>query len=227
VLAPLPAELPGSREEAVVVAAAYGPTGPVLGRAATEGALRSALAGSAVVHVATHGVYDGRSPMFSGIRLVAPQTPARGPARGEDDGRLETHEVLALRIASQLVFLSGCETALGPSWSSSFEGNEDYATLAQAFLFSGARNVVATLWRIEDRSAATFSELFYRALPTASPSVALAATQRQFIRSGRFRHPYYWAAYVVSGSGSNPRTSARSTSGTLGSVAGAPSKGSH
>jgi CHAT domain-containing protein len=204
----------------MVVAAAYGPTGPVLGRAATEGTLRSALAGSAVVHVATHGVYDGRSPMFSGIRLVAPQTSARG----EDDGRLETHEVLTLRIASQLVFLSGCETALGPSWSSSFERNEDYATLAQAFLFSGARNVVATLWRVEDRSAATFSEQFYRALPTASPSVALAATQRQFIRSGRYRHPYYWAAYVVSGSGSNPRTSARSVSGTPGAVVGTPSR---
>jgi CHAT domain-containing protein len=160
ILAPLPTELPGSREEASIVAASFGATRPIVGSGATEGALRAALGRSAVVHVASHGVFDARSPMFSGIRLVA----AGDASQGEDDGRLEAHEVLALTVRSRLVFLSGCETALGPSWSSSFERTEDYVTLAQAFLFAGAQNVVATLWR----------------------------------------SPYYWAAYVVSGSGCDP-----------------------
>src|SRR5205085_8142125 len=67
ILAPLPNELPGSREEAAIVAASYHGTQPVVGSGATEGALRSALGRSAVVHVASHGVFDARSPMFSGI----------------------------------------------------------------------------------------------------------------------------------------------------------------
>ena len=135
--------------------------------------------------------------MFSAIRLVAP----RADARADDDGRLETHEVLALTVRSRLVFLSGCETALGPAWSTSFERREDYVTLAQAFLFAGAQNVVATLWRIEDHSAAELADVFYRSLPRMSPVEALAEAQRSLIRSGRYRRPYYWAAYVVSGSG--------------------------
>jgi hypothetical protein len=40
-----------------------------------------------------------------------------------------------------------------------------------------------------------------RLLPEPSPVEALAAAQRSLIRSGRYRRPYYWAAYVVSGSG--------------------------
>ena len=140
---------------------------------------------SAVVHVASHGVFDARSPMFSGIELVA----LHDGGRGEDDGRLEAHEVLALTVRSRLVFLSGCETALGPSWSSSFERTEDYVTLARAFLFAGAQNVVATLWRIEDRSAAVLAGNFYRALPGASPAEALAQAQRALIRSDRYRRP--------------------------------------
>jgi CHAT domain-containing protein len=74
-------------------------------------------------------------------------------------------------------------------------------TLAQAFLFAGAQNVVATLWRIDDRSAAELAGRFSRALLGASPAEALAAAQRELIGGGTYRRPYYWAAYVVSGSG--------------------------
>jgi CHAT domain-containing protein len=60
---------------------------------------------------------------------------------------------------------------------------------------------VATLWRIEDRSAAVLAGSFYQALRASSPVEALATAQRSLIRSERYRKPYYWAAYVVSGSG--------------------------
>lgn len=197
VLAPLPRELPASRREAMVVAAEYGAVDPLVGGAATEGALRAALSRAAIVHVASHGVYEPSSPMFSGVRLAS----VARPPRADDDGRLETHEVLGLGVRSQLVYLSGCETALGRSWGTSFERVEDYVTLAQAFQHAGAQNVVATLWRIEDGSAAVFAARFYRALGGASPAEALADAQRSFVREAKYRRPYYWAAYVVSGSG--------------------------
>ena len=198
VLAPLPAELPASREEAaaVVRASSLG-TRSWVGDAATERVLREALARTGVVHVASHGWYDARSPMFSGIRLAS----ATGPIDPADDGRLETHEVLSLSVRSPLIFLSGCETALGPAWGTSFERGDDYVTLAQAFLFAGAQNVVATLWRIDDRSAAELAGRFSRALAGSSPAEALATAQRELIHGGTYRQPYYWAAYLVSGSG--------------------------
>lgn len=197
VLAPLPSELPASREEAAAVVRASSGARSWVGDAATERVLREALARTGVVHVASHGLYDAQSPMFSGIRLAS----AIDRGDPDDDGRLETHEVLSLSVRSPLIFLSGCETALGPAWGTSFERSDDYVTLAQAFLFAGAQNVVATLWRIDDRSAAEFAGRFSRALASAPPGEALAAAQRQLIHGGTYRRPYYWAAYVVSGSG--------------------------
>jgi CHAT domain-containing protein/tetratricopeptide (TPR) repeat protein len=198
VLAPVPGELPGTRAEAIAVARATTAPAPLVGSSATEAALRRALGRSGVVHVATHGVMNARSPMFSRLEL------APGTGEGSDDGRLEIHELLGMRIRSPLVFLSGCETALGTSWSTSFARGDDYATLAQAFLYTGAGSVVATLWRIDDEGAAAFAAAFYDALRTRPPVDALASAQRALLsdpRYVRFSSPRYWAAYVLAGRG--------------------------
>jgi CHAT domain-containing protein len=198
VLAPLPRELPFTRDEAVAVAGLLAHSRIVVGAAATEPLLRDALRNSAIVHVASHGALNVESPMFSSLKLAPSQSTLQ---RADDNGRLETYEVLSLDIRSRLVFLSGCETALGPAWSTSYRHGDDYATLAQAFLFSGARNVVATLWPINDRGAAEFARAFYEALASSKPSDALASAQRAFISNPSYAWPYYWAAYTLSGSG--------------------------
>ena len=194
--APFPDALPASRRELrafqTMVSRAKGETGGD----ATEPRVRSALAASGVVHLATHGRMNARNPMFSRIEL------ARGAASSAtDDGRLEVHEILGLRVGAHLVFLSGCETGVGPAWSTEFDRGEDYASLAQAFLFAGARSVVATLWPIADEGAAEFATRFYSHLARRSPPEALAAAQREMLAGGRHSAPYYWAAYQVSGDG--------------------------
>ena len=139
---------------------------------------------------------NARSPMFSRLEL------APGSGEGADDGRLEIHELLGMRIRSPLVFLSGCETALGTSWSTSYARGDDYATLAQAFLYTGAGSVVATLWRIDDEGAAVFAAAFYDAMRTRAPIDALAEAQRALLRDPRyvrFSSPRYWAPYVLAG----------------------------
>jgi CHAT domain-containing protein len=118
-----------------------------------------------------------------------------------NDGRLEAHELLGMRISAPLVFLSGCETGIGGAWSTRFDTGEDYAALAQTLLYAGARNVVATLWRIDDDGAAEFARYFYEALRGAGYPEAIAEAQRLLIRNPKYRSPYYWAAYQVSGGG--------------------------
>jgi len=199
VFAPQPSNLPSTSDEAHAIGDQLAGAGVVVGKAATEPAIREALMHSRIVHIASHGVLNPDSPMFSNIELASPaDASARRP---ENDGRLETYEVLSMNVRSWLVFLSGCETALGYSWSNAFNRQDNYATLAQAFLFAGARNVVATLWSIDDRGAAEFARGFYGALSSSSPSIALASSQRAMIRSARHAAPYYWAGYVLSGSG--------------------------
>jgi CHAT domain-containing protein len=193
VLAPQPGALPGTVKEAVVVARAFD-SAPLLGPAATEARLRRALAEPGLVHVATHGLLNERNPMFSRIELYPVSRD------GRNDGRLEVHELFALRLASDLVFLSGCETARVASLSP-YEGGDEYSGLAQALQHAGIRNVIATGWRIEDQAAAHFAERFYDHLRGAAPAQALAATQRDFLRSGRWSDPRFWASYQLSGDG--------------------------
>jgi CHAT domain-containing protein/tetratricopeptide (TPR) repeat protein len=197
VLAPFPKQLPGTLTEAQAATRSIRGAQMYLGTRADEPTLRAALSRDGVVHVATHGVMNGRNPMFSRIELSR-GTPGGGSA---NDGRLEVHEVLRLRVRSPLVFLSGCETGAGTAGTTHWSRGEDYATLAQAFLYAGTRDVIATLWQIADDGAAVFAARFYTDLQTVSPADALARTQREMIHDSRFSAPYYWAPYVISGEG--------------------------
>jgi CHAT domain-containing protein len=193
-LAPFPGDLPATTEEARGVARAIPGARVLTGPDATEGALRRGLQDASLVHVATHGQLNAYSPMFSHVALAAGRRGDRS-----DDGRLEVHELLGLRVRSSLVFLSGCETGTGNAWATAFSPGEDFTTLAQAFLYAGAGSVVATLWRIEDDAAAAFAERFYSSLRQSSAPEALAEAQRAMIRHSRYASPFDWAAYTVSG----------------------------
>jgi hypothetical protein len=186
--APLPDELPGSRRE---IEAINGDR--FVGRRATEQRLIRALDRSDVVHVATHGSMNFLNPLFSHIEL------APGSGTLEDNGRFEVHELLDTPVRADLVFLSGCETGLGRAHTTQFARGEQHETLAQAFLHAGAGNVVATLWKVEDVGASVFARQFYSLLDRATPAEALAAVQRSLLQHDRYRHPYYWAAYQLTG----------------------------
>ena len=157
-------------------------------------AFRQALETAPLVHVATHAELNTQNPMFSSIALTSTR-----PGDRSNDGRLEVHELLGMHVESSLVFLSGCETGLGAAWSTTFRRGEDFTTLAQAFLYAGARSVVATLWRIEDGAAAVFAERFYEGLRDNAAPEALAAAQRAMLRDPRYAAPYDWAAYTIMG----------------------------
>ena len=194
-LAPFTRDLPATGAEARRFAARVPNATTRVGADATERALRVALTSGDIVHVATHAELNQRNPMFSEIRL------ARGSGPPEDDGRLEVHEIFGLHVQSRLVFLSGCETAAGSAWATDFQRGEDYATLSRALLYAGARNVIATLWPIDDEGAAQLADSFYANRRQADDADALARAQRTMMRDSRFRSPYYWASYQLSGAG--------------------------
>ena len=194
IFAPLPSELPGTRREAQAVSEILPGARILMGGDATEMAVRDALGVGAPVHVATHGVMNVENPMFSRVVLAA-GTAGDGP----EDGRLEVHEILDLEVRAPLVFLSGCETGVGRAGSTKFSPGEDYTTLAQAFLQAGARNVVATLWRVDDEASAAFAKRFYYELGRATPTASLASAQREMIGDPQYSSPYYWAGYQLLG----------------------------
>ena len=190
VFQPFPEQLPGSRAEARAVQRAWRGAKVKRGEAASVSALRIALADERIVHVSSHGAMDPFAPLFSFVSL----------AGGKDsNARFEIHDVFATRVRAPLVFLSGCETGLGTASNTGYETGDDASTFAHAFLASGTRAVVSTVWRIEDRSAALLAERFYQHLRTEDAAMALATAQRALLRSADYRAPFYWAPYMVTG----------------------------
>jgi CHAT domain-containing protein len=191
--APAPSRLPASRAELAAFQQSVPGASVLVGEVATERRARVALKEAGIVHIASHAELNSASPLYSRVEL------AGAGAGGEDDGRLEVRELLTLAVRSRLVFLSGCETGLGKTWATSYRTGEDYATLGQALLYAGAGAVVATLWRIEDQSAAALAGRFYVHLKTHGPAEALALAQRDLLASRRHASPYFWAGHVVVG----------------------------
>jgi len=191
-LAPRVEALPGSAAEVAAIGRLYGTRAHVLiGQRASKRALRDAAPDQAIIHLATYGVLNKDNPLFSFVELM-PQ--------GGDDGRLEVHEVFGLRLHSQLVVLSACQTALGAGALADVPAGDDWVGLVQAFLSAGASNVLATLWPVEDRATADLMTQFYTVLRAGRPEPeALAEAQRATLRNPATAHPFYWAGFTLSG----------------------------
>jgi CHAT domain-containing protein len=141
--APVPlGALPGAAVEAAAVARLYGAE-PLIGPEARYRTVRERLASAAVIHLATHGIVDGLSPLGSSILLA-------------DGATLTVAELLSLRMAADLVVLSACQTGTGTS-----PGGEELLGLARGLLAAGARAAVVSLWPVDDRATAVLMERFH------------------------------------------------------------------
>ncbi len=204
--APTPDSLPGTAVEVREVASLIPGAVALIGRSSTEQRVRRALIEGRPVHVASHGSRNAENPLFT--RLAVGRVEG---VSSDTDGQLEVHEILRMRIASPLVFLSGCETGLAAAGQEPFGRGIEEGGLAQALLVAGAGAVVATLWPVEDVSAAELARQFYRySLQAVSPAEALARAQRNLIAEDR---GLGWAAYTVWTGGARKSTTAVRTTG--------------
>ena len=115
----------------------------------------------------------------------------------------------------ELVTLSACQTAMGGGRTDDGREIDGLSAIVQR---RGARQVVASLWRVEDASTAQLMRAMYGALSGKPVDVAGALKQAQqsvrtIERDGArpYEHPYYWAGFVISGTGTSAssRTSRR------------------
>lgn len=153
--------------------------------------LGDGLAGFRFVHFATHGVIDASRPELSGLLLS--RYDAEGRLR---EGFLSLNDIYGLDLTADLVVLSGCETALGPTIY-----GEGLVGLTRGFLHAGASRVLASLWRVQDRATAELMARLYRGLLADGlpPGEALRAAQLEIRRERRWRDPYFWAPFVLQG----------------------------
>jgi CHAT domain-containing protein/tetratricopeptide (TPR) repeat protein len=175
-------------EEAALVAEIFG-SDPLLGAEASEGVVRARVGGAGVVHLAAHGAFNAVAPLFSRLWLAP---------GGEEDGRLNVHEVYGLDLdRADLVVLSACQTQVGE-----LSAGDEVVGLTRAFLY-GAPTVVSSLWSVDDAATGELMARFYEHLLTGKGKAeALQAAQAE-VRADpahpEWAHPYYWAAFVLSG----------------------------
>lgn len=186
---------------------------PLVGKEATEAAVRSVVPDCRILWLATHGDLNEENPLASSLTL----------AHGEE---LSLFELMGLRLHAELVVLSACESGRGKT-----TGGDDVVGLARGVLAAGGQAAVVSFWIVDDAATslllARFAELlrsgkaaaealgqaqsWLRRLCPSSQAEAMArlsrgAAHRESLgeidadnASGNERvydHPYYWAPFI-------------------------------
>ncbi|RXH54234.1 CHAT domain-containing protein [Granulicella sibirica] len=162
--------------------------------ASLDTVLSPAMRDYRIWHLATHGVYDDTMPEFSGLvfSLLRPDGSPRF-------GFLKAPDIAELDISAELIVLSACDSAAGE-----FLGGEGAMGLSYAFMQAGAKEVISTLWSIDDKRSSALMIGFYESLIKngGNAAAALRETQLAVSRRPETAAPYYWAAFELTASGS-------------------------
>lgn len=191
-------EVPFALEEIAGITASFAPSSVTVleSEAATvEGLVEAGRTPHRFVHLTTHGLFNAKRPLYSGLVLEP------GP---DSDGFLAVNEIFGLDLDCDQVVLSACSSALGRQ-----VGGEGLMGMTRAFLYAGAGSVVAALWDVTGSGTASFMADYYAGFASSSGlsySQALARTQRRMISGeilridgGPASHPAFWAPFVLTG----------------------------
>lgn len=192
--------LPETEKEVKTLARLYGTANShvFIGAQAREAVVKTEASKYEVLHFATHGLLDNRNPMFS--YLILAQT-AGDP---NEDGLLEAREIINMDLHAKLAVLSACQTARG--WVGAGEG---VIGMSWALFVAGVPTIVASQWKVDSASTTSLMIDFHRRLtmrrtnPKSKEAKAEALRQAalELLRSERYRHPFYWAGFVMIGDG--------------------------
>ncbi|MDZ4796974.1 MAG: CHAT domain-containing tetratricopeptide repeat protein [Bryobacteraceae bacterium] len=179
--------VPDSAAQAATFASSLKGARVVAGPDATEARIKALLTEASLIHFTAHGVAEPGAPWYSRLELTA--------SPGED-GMLEAWEIARAPLKARLAVLAACETGRGRVLP-----GEGLIGLGWAFLGAGVGNTVVSQWRVDSAATAALFTEFYRKLGSgASPSAALRDASLALSKDPRWRHPFYWAAFVNFGS---------------------------
>lgn len=197
---PRSSELPESEREVKTLADLYGQSNSrvFIGNDARERHVKLDAPKYGVLHFATHGFLDSRNPLFSYLALAQ---VAEDPS---EDGRLEAREIINMDLHAGLAVLSACETARGRVGA-----GEGVIGMSWALFVAGVPTTVTSQWKVDSASTTSLMIAFHRRLTKHSRGTKAKETKAEslrqaalgLLRSERYRHPFYWAGFVMVGDG--------------------------
>jgi hypothetical protein len=159
--------LPGTRREVKAVAGLFpdGRATTLLGNQARESVVQEMarsgkLKGYLYLHFATHGRDDRASAYRTALLLAPDPDRSADPLAADTDGEVTAEQIARTwDLDADLVVLSACETALGKK-----AGGEGFLGFAHPLLAKGARSLVLSLWRVDDKATSLLMARFYQNL---------------------------------------------------------------
>src|SRR5690625_5098449 len=140
------------------------------------------------IHLATHATINGAFPELSGIRFAG--------SDGSGERTLYLGDVATMNFNTDLMVLSACDTGVGP-----LARGEGMIGFSRAFIQSGVRNLLVTLWKVSDRPTSELMVAFYEEMMAGSDrSEALRRAKRSLIENPATAFPAYWAPFILIGS---------------------------
>ena len=176
-------DLPGAQQEAIAIAKQRTNSHLLLRSQATETAIKNNGGAYKYLHLASHGVFDPAKPLNSSLLLSKDAA---------NDGQLTVSELYDLNLNAELVTLSACETALGK-----VTNGDDVVGFTRGFLYAGVNSIVSSLWKVDDTATNTLMQSFYTNMRSMGKRSALVKAQQNVKK--KYPHPYYWAAFQLTG----------------------------
>jgi CHAT domain-containing protein len=145
---------------------------------ATLGQFRESIAGAGIIHIATHA--------------NAFTTGSTQPVIQLYDSSLYLNEIYTLHCNPRLVVLSACETGIGV-----LDQSEGALSLARGFYYAGAKNIITSLWSVDDESTSRIFKAFY-SYSGNNYTTSLSMAKRNYLDNASVSEasPYYWAALI-------------------------------
>ena len=146
-----------------------------------------------IIHIGTHAESNNLSPAFS--RLIFSKTNREGLVNEENS--VYAYEIYNTDLYAELAILTACETG-----KPIYQPGEGMVSLSHAFIYSGSKSLLTSLWKIDEKASNQITEIFLNNLKKGLPKDrALRLAKLQYLGSahGRTLSPQYWAGLILIG----------------------------
>ena len=179
--------LPYAEVEAKMVGRKLG-VEPLLGQQATKEAVLQAMDSVALIHLAAHGDAE------RGAIALAPPFYNPNYIPGEGLYLLTMSDISKVQLRAKLVVLSCCHSARGE-----IKKAEGAVGIARAFLGSGARSVLVSLWALDDSSTEQLMSQFYDHLVRGESASDSLHQAMKWMRCNGYSDVKQWAPFILIG----------------------------
>jgi len=177
--------LPCAENEARIIGEKLG-VEPLLGQQATKLAVLQAMNSVALIHIAAHGDAE------RGEIALAPSFRIPNAVPQEGLYLLTMSDISKAQLRAKLVVLSCCHSARGLTKAEGAVG------IARAFLGSGARSVLVSLWALDDKATEQLMSQFYSHLAAGESAGESLHEAMKWMRSEGY-DVNQWAPFILIG----------------------------